>query len=404
MIHKLTFKNFFSFKEEVSISFVVDGNAPDTDAYFKDAFGNRISKIMTVIGANASGKTNLLKSVEFLRWFIMDSFSDLEPDSPITRSNNEIFKPFAFCEDEAPSTFEITFGLSEGIYKYALEVVETRVLREVLELKHETNRWNFIFSRKYNKDLGEYENNFAKLDLPSDFNKLVRANSSVLSAAKQISNPEAVKIVNYFSKLETSFDEMGAPNKNAYKALYNVAEFYHKQPSIKTKVEKILKRFDLGLSKLEVMEIKRADNTNIYIPFAYHKHVGSEDESSLLMQEESGGTRNLFLLLKDIFSALETGNTVVFDELDNNLHPLMVPEIVNLFTSKNHNPHNAQLFFSTHNVQILSELDKQQIVIVEKDENNVSDAWKLDEIEGVRAGENYYAKYLAGIYGGIPKF
>jgi hypothetical protein len=52
----------------------------------------------------------------------------------------------------------------------------------------------------------------------------------------------------------------------------------------------------------------------------------------------------------------------------------------------------------------LSELDKQQIVIVEKDENNVSDAWKLDEIEGVRAGENYYAKYLAGIYGGIPKF
>jgi len=403
MIHKLTFKNFFSFKEKVSINFVVDGNAPDTDSYFKDTFGNRISKIMTVVGANASGKTNLLKSVEFLRWFIMDSFSDLEPEAPITKSNNEIFRQFAFCEGECSSSFEITFGLSEGLYRYELEVVKDRVLKEILELK-QTNRWKLIFSRKYNQDSKEYENDFAKLDLPSDFNKLVRANSSVLSTAKQINNQEAVKIVNYFSKLETSFDEMGAPNKNAYKALYNVAEFYHKQPSIKTKVEKILKRFDLGLSKLEVMEIKRADNTNIYIPFAYHKHVGSEAESSLLMQEESGGTRNLFLLLKDIFSALETGNTVVFDELDNNLHPLMVPEIVNLFRSKNHNPHNAQLFFSTHNVQILSELDKQQVVIVEKDENNVSDAWKLDEIEGVRAGENYYAKYLAGIYGGIPKF
>lgn len=404
MIHKLTLKNFFSFRDEVTVNFVVDGHAPDTDAYFTDTFGNRISKIMTVVGANASGKTNLLKSVEFLKWFIIDSFSDLEPDALITKSDNEIFKQFVFCKEESASSFEIVFGLSDCIYKYNLELTKERVLSEKLEFKLESKRWNLAFSRAFNPEINDYENNFAKLELPSDFNKLVRANSSVLSAAKQISNPEAVKIVNYFSKLETSFDEMGAPNKNVHKALYNVAEFYHKRPEIKEKVEKILKRFDLGMSKFDVLELERADKTNIYIPLAYHKNLDSDEESYLLMQDESGGTRNLFLLLKDILAALENGNTVVFDELDNNLHPLMIPEIVSLFRSKKHNPHNAQLFFSTHNAQILNELDKQQIVIVEKSDKLVSEAWKLDEVEGVRSGDNFYTKYLAGIYGGIPKF
>lgn len=404
MIHKLTFKNFFSFRDEVSINFVVDGHAPDTDSYFQDKFGTRISKLMTVVGANASGKTNILKSLDFLRWFITDSFSDLGPDTLITNTTNEVFQQFILCSEKRPSDFEIVFGLPDGVYRYKLTLNPERVLNELLEVKRETNRWSLIFSRSFNDETNEYDNNFSKLDLPTDFNKLVRKNSSVLSAAKQISNLEAIKIVDYFSMLESSFDEMGAPNKNAYKALYSVAEFYHKQPAILEKVEKMLKRFDLGLSKLEVMELDRPDKTKLYFPIAYHKYSDSSKQGHFPIQEESGGTRNLFLLLKDIFSALETGNTVVFDELDNNLHPLMVPEIVNLFRSKNHNPHNAQLFFSTHNAQILSELDKQQIVITEKDENNVSDAWKLDEIEGVRADENYYTKYLAGFYGGIPRF
>lgn len=386
------------------IDFVVDKNAPDTDAYFKDSFGNRISKIMTVVGANASGKTNLLKSIAFLKWFITDSFSDLEPGSQISMSDS--FHPFLLCKDRGPSVFEIVFGLIDGIYKYHLEITDEKVLSEILEVKRETNRWNLVFARVLDEKTNEYNNNFAKLDLPSDFEKLVRTNSSVLSAAKQINNAEAVKIVNYFIKIQSSFDDkMGAPNKNAFKALYNVAEFYHKNPNVKAKAEKILRRFDLGISKLEVVPFKqRADTSELYIPFAYHKNVGSDGETGFFLEEESGGTRNLFMLLKDILAALETGDTVIFDELDNNLHPLMVPEIVNLFRSKNHNPKDAQLFFSTHNVQILSELDKQQIVIVEKDEKNISDAWKLDSVEGVRSDENYYTKYLAGVYGGIPKF
>ena len=293
--------------------------------------------------------------------------------------------------------------MSDEVYRYKLELLPERVLNEILEVKGKTNRWNLIFSRKYNNESNSYENDFSKLDLPSDFNKLVRVNSSVLSAAKQINNPDAVKITEYFSKIQTSFDNIDASNGNCFRALFDVSKFYYENPVILKKVEKMLCRFDLGISKLSIEEYEPTDSKKIYVPNAYHKVANSDIEKPLIMHNESGGTRNLFILLKDIFTALETGNTVIFDELDNNLHPLMVPEIVSLFNSKKHNPNNAQLFFSTHNVQILSELDKQQIIITEK-EGNTSQAWRLDDIEGVRVDENYYAKYLAGAYGGIPRF
>lgn len=399
MIHKLSFSNFYSFKNRVTIDFVVDKNTPDTDGYFTDPHGNRISKIMTVVGANASGKTNLLKSLAFIKWFVVDSFPKLGPKDPIDKG----FKPFLFCAQTETSSFDVIFEIDSEIYEYELELTKDRVVKEILSIKNiETSRWNTIFERKIKEDNTEYNVNFNKLNVPSDFEKIVRGNASVLSTAKQINNPDAVKIVNYFSKIQSK--EVETSNKNIFQSLLSTAEFFQNNPKMKGLAEKILQRFDLGLSKFSIQEAKTADGKTVYVPMAYHKHADNDQEAVLVMSEESGGTRNLFILLRDILTALDTGEIVIFDELDNNLHPLMVPELINLFKSKNYNPKNAQLFFSTHNVQILNELDKTQIVLVEKNEQNVSDAWKLSEIEGVRPDDNYYAKYLAGVYGGIPKF
>jgi len=399
MLHKLSFSNFYSFKDQVTIDFTVDKNAPDTDAYFSDIHGNRISKIMTVIGANASGKTNLLKSLSFLRWFIIDSFSGLGPNDEIDKG----FSPFLFCTKKEKSTFDIVFGINDEIYNYKLELTPKHVVRESLEIKNnDTNRWNIVFERQL--EGGIYVNNFIKLNVPSDFDKIVRENSSVLSAARQINNQYAIKMVDYFSKIQSNIDMSDVPDKNIYNSIFSAAEFFQNKPAIKEKAEKILKRFDLGLTKFSIQELKTPNNSPVYIPFVFHKHSDDSQETPLVMFRESGGTGNLFVLLKDILAALETGDIVIFDELDKNLHPLMIPEIINLFRSKNYNPNNSQIFFSTHNVQILNELDKQQIVIVEKNEKNISDTWKLNDIEGVRPNDNYYAKYLAGVYGGIPKF
>src|SRR5699024_1202058 len=96
------------------------------------------------------------------------------------------------------------------------------------------------------------------------------------------------------------------------------------------------------------------------------------------------------------------GGLAVIDEMESDLHPHMLAELIDLFISPETNPHNAQLIFSTHSHELLNMLLKQQIVLVEKDEQLNTDAYRLDDVEGVRADDNIYAKYLAGAYGGIP--
>lgn len=200
MLHRLSFSNFFSFRDKVSIDFTVDKNSPDTDAYFTDTYGNRLSKIMTVVGANASGKTNLLKSLLFIKWFIVDSFS-LDPKEPIGKG----FKPFIFCNENKTSTFEIVFGIKDELYSYTLELTTSTVVKEILEIKNkDTNHWNNVFQRELNEDGITHKFTSKKLDVPSDFEKLVRINSSVLSAARQINNPYAIKIAEYFSNIQFS--------------------------------------------------------------------------------------------------------------------------------------------------------------------------------------------------------
>ena len=135
-----------------------------------------------------------------------------------------------------------------------------------------------------------------------------------------------------------------------------------------------------------------------------HKNLTKEGTFiNLSFFDESSGTQHLFLILSKIIKALETGSMVILDEFDTYLHPSMIPELVNLFISPEFNEKNAQLLFSTHHPLILNSLDKYQIVLCEKDENGCSESWRLDDIEGVRSDDYYFAKYMSGAYGEIPR-
>jgi len=102
--------------------------------------------------------------------------------------------------------------------------------------------------------------------------------------------------------------------------------------------------------------------------------------------------------------ALNAGGLAIIDELESDLHPHMLTPILNLFFSPKTNPHNAQIIFTTHAIEVMNQLHKAQIVLVEKDAACESDAWRLDDIKGVRVEDNLYAKYMAGAYGAIPQF
>jgi hypothetical protein len=118
---------------------------------------------------------------------------------------------------------------------------------------------------------------------------------------------------------------------------------------------------------------------------------------------ESSGTQGAFVLLSRLLDALEMGGLAVIDEFENDLHPHMLEPILDLFANPSTNPHQAQLLFTCHAVEVLNLIHKSQVMLVQKDADCESSAIRLDAVVGIRNDDNFYAKYMAGAYGAVPQ-
>jgi AAA15 family ATPase/GTPase len=167
----------------------------------------------------------------------------------------------------------------------------------------------------------------------------------------------------------------------------------------------LLKNWDLGLTDVriekQVLSLENGETNEVYVPYGIHA-VGKK-EVKLILKLESSGTQGAYLLLSRILPALESGGLVAIDELEADLHPHMLTPLLDLFFSPKTNPKNAQIIFTCHSMEVLSLLHKSQVVLVEKNAECMSDAWRLDSVKGVRNDDNLYAKYMAGAYGAIPQ-
>ena len=119
---------------------------------------------------------------------------------------------------------------------------------------------------------------------------------------------------------------------------------------------------------------------------------------------ESEGTKKFFLLGAILLRTLRSGNTLVVDEMDSRLHPLLTKKIVSLFHSDTTNPHGAQLIFVTHDTNLLksSFLRRDQICLVDKDKFGSSTIRTLIEYKGIRNDASFDKDYLEGKYQAVP--
>lgn len=393
MIRKFSLENFYSFKRNCEVSFIVNKKAPRSEAYFTDNFKGRLTKLIAVLGANASGKTNLLKVLPFLRWVIASSF--------LLKSDEEIpIKPFVFGSSrKAPTKLVVEFEMDKLIFRYTLKINTKRFLSEELKVRKASN-FKLLFSREWNKKDRKYSYDFRNYNVSKGFEKLVAHNASIIATAARAKHPLSTKIAHYWLKMQSNVKEEG---RIPPEPVYDTAKFFQMNPELKKKADKLLAKFDLGLSKVKIIEHKtEPEKKTFYIPFGLHRTKPQGENYPLPFTYESGGTKNLFVLLGKILETLKEGGIAVLDELDADLHPHMIPALTDLFLSKVYNPKNAQLFFTTHQSEILQRLDKYQIVLVEKGKNGESECWRLDQIRGVRSDDNYYTKYLSGAYGALP--
>lgn len=395
MLRRLRVKNFQSIRDEVEVSLLLNSRAPSDFRTLKTIDEQKATKVLALIGANGSGKTNVLKTLAFLHWFIEDSFIGLKPEDPIPVSPH-------FANQEHPIEFELEFELQGKIWLYQLTLNEQQVLHESLYRKD--YRFVYIFKRDWDEQAQSY---VIKLKDEFDFSlkeaQKVRLNASLIATAAQYGQSLATQLTQL--NVRTNLTMMGKYSFSDFEQLLTAAETVQQQPELLQKLSRLLANWDLGLSEVRIKQEQVTDKAGnkqtLYIPMGLHQ---VDDQSyELMLWQESSGTRSAFVLLSKLLPILQAGGLVVIDELESDLHPHMLAAILDLFFVPEINQHNAQLIFSTHSHEVLNMLCKEQIVLVEKDAELSTEAYRLDEVEGIRADDNIYAKYMAGAYGAIPE-
>lgn len=395
MIHSYSAKNFYSIKDRIKVDFTVPESVKDKISYVNDGDTATVSLIETVVGPNASGKTNALKVLAFTQWLVFRAYHD-DPDHEIP------LRPFGHHKSTSPTEISVTFSVDNRLFIYSFELTRKMIVKEVLKERSKTNQRitaKVMFSRTWNKDTKSYDFVDNAVGLSPD---KLRKNASVIATAYRDNSPLAMIIARYWrDSVVTNVYERGYRdhhNMLSHNHLTKHAiEFFYENPKLRKQVESLLSRYDLGFGEF----IKYEDKLNERSDFAI-RHSSKEDVFDLPIEYESSGTKQVIIIFQYVLKALDNGGIAVIDEIDSNLHPEIVEELVSMFKSKGTNPNSAQILFSSHTPTILSSLDKYQIAFTEK-KNGSTEFWRLDTIKGVRADENYYAKYIAGAYGGLPE-
>ena len=396
IITSISFQNFYSFKDKAKIDFLVSEKAPQTGHFGLCNGEDRFSKVSSIFGANASGKTNLIRGFGFLKWFISYSFS-------YSQDGFSRFNSFKTMKNKT-SFFEVEFYIENVFYKLSLEIDSERVLSELLESR-KNKRLTKLYSRKYITSSNSYEFEAKNIDLESSFIEKVRPNASVISTAKQYNHSELTQLSDHWKSVYEKIRRPSfAEDDLLLFDLFEISKFYSAKEKHFENAKNFLKKADLGLLDIKIepreRENSRGDKQTRFLPYGLHQNKSKKFQ--LPFPLESGGTLHLYNILSFIFPALEKGSICLIDEIENNLHPNILPAVVNLFTSEETNPNGTQLICTTHMPTLMTDLSKYQIFLVEKNKDCESEVYRLDEVQDVRNDDNLSKKYLAGTYGGIP--
>ena len=411
--------NYRSFKDPVTFSMTVAklrAKNKELDANNVFAVTNSISllKSSVIYGANASGKSNLIKAIAFMRRFVLESAKESQATDPI---DVDSFKLHVDTEHQ-PSNFEVIFFLDGKQYRYGFEADAKRVHSEWLyhvPEKRESNLFvrendEFSLSRVFREGKGVVEQN------------LTRPNALFLSVVAQFNGPISKSILEWF---ENHLNVISGLSDEGY----GFFTMNHVEKGIlKDEIISLVKRMDLGISDIKIVstslseadlpeELKQhmkslsrkrgEDDPNLLSVNTLHKKYGNRSVPASVIfnldDNESEGTKKLFYLSGPLLHTLQSGEVLIVDELDARLHPLITHAIIQLFHSKKTNPKNAQLIFATHDTNLLSNefFRRDQIWFTEKDRYGATDLYSLAEYK-VRNDASFEKDYIAGRYGAIP--
>lgn len=367
---------------------------------------DRISTVAVIYGANASGKTSIIRAFDLMRDHILYSHSQGIPERRIP--NN----PFKLDDKslKEPTSFGIDFAIEESRYRYEFSYVDNYIINE--------NLYSFTNGRQ-TKLFERNKNDFSFGRSLSGQNKLIasvtRGNSLFLSSAAQNDHKQLMQIFSFFEKitLSTNIQDLRLSNKKeidsrAIKFLnligtgivsWRSKKIEMSKENLKIK-EKLVQLFTEMSNDLPYT-VEDDGNDKVILQFA-HKAGGKEKYFDI--SDESAGTRHLLRILDPIFKTLDEGGILIIDEIDASLHTQAVEAIIELFLDNELNKNRAQLICTVHDTNILNckNLRRDQIWLVEKNiDDGSSELFSVADIK-TRKGDNIEKAYTQGRYGGIP--
>lgn len=395
MLYKIIIENFFSIADRQELTFEVPANAPDL-ACFKLSRSNQKTRLPVVtgfFGSNASGKSTILRAVVSAAIFALSSFDWVD-------QINNFFQPYrqkAWWGKPTKITIEFDSQLSanhpSAIFRYDLHIAHQAndfgnkvILYEALSYAPK-RKFRCLFERE-----GQKFHFGREFDIPNANDprtQSIRPNASVISTLAKLNHP----LSSYLSQL------IGALQTNIigfYKVQQSGNQFlsiYVNDKNCLERLNKELRRLDIGLESMTVEQGGQG-------PFAKFQHAGLD--GFIFLDEESAGTKRFVEIFPRIHYALETGGIVIIDEIDTDLHPLLLPELFRWFSDPQRNLYGAQLLFTAHNPALLDDLEKEQVFLTEKLSGQSTHVYCARDIKGLRREPSLMKKYLAGELGAVP--
>jgi len=252
------------------------------------------------------------------------------------------------------------------LWRYVLRCTSEHVLHESLYQKRE--RFGYVFIRDWDAETRTYLVKQQDFGLAPQEARKVRPNVSLISWAAQFGVPLAVRLTAPY--VNTNVNVLGRVPMGS-QDVQVATHHFSVHPDQRKRMEQLLSAWDLGLSGVELLELPvnnpQEPLQKVWVPFGKHKNKTTEFQLPFTL--ESSGTQGAFVLLSRLLQALEIGGLAVIDEFENDLHPHMLEPILELFANPATNPHQGQLLFTCHAIEVLNLVHKSQVILVQKNED-----------------------------------
>ena len=395
MLCQFTVKNFKSIRGEVTFDMQAAAISEHEDRIIKDKDEELYLPVSAIYGPNGGGKSNVLEALHSLVTKVLRPLYATSNNEEIAiKMKKLVIEPFAFDEGtrNEPTEFELFFRTAMAEYRYELTVKKEVIKYERLDrIKLETGRKSALFER--DEDEITLKGAFARLKTSDELSDTLPLLSYLgITYSK---NEVVQDVLDWFDE-GIDFLNYGNPMQELRMAI-------SKSEDVKRLMLQIIQEMDLDIVDFRVEE---KDNDRIEV---FTKHVVDEYEAELNLFDESSGTKKLFGLLPFIAKSLLKGTTLVIDELDAKIHPVLLKYLIMTFSNMEKNKKGAQLIFTSHDLSTMNSevFRRDEIWFVAKGNRQNSKLYSLVEFknkkgESVRKDAKFDKQYLEGKYGADP--